>query len=196
MNYLAHLHLADLVNSHLGANLLADFIRGKPEGRFKDEITEGIYLHRFIDRTVDATSEVKDGKQIFPIELRRFSGIALDLYWDHFLAKNWEQFHLQPLPDFIIQAEKELLSFCSPALPAAFLHLQQHMWKQQWLQNYQDPKKVSRAIVKISQRRERLAPLAHCAEYLMTDYDTFEQLFFTLYPKMITEVESRERENK
>ncbi len=34
MNFLAHLHLADLAESSLSGNLLADFVRGNPEESF------------------------------------------------------------------------------------------------------------------------------------------------------------------
>ncbi|WP_413110892.1 ACP phosphodiesterase [Thaumasiovibrio sp. DFM-14] len=190
MNYLAHLHLADSVGSHLAASLLADFIRGRPDGRFTADVVTGIYLHRHIDREVDATAQVKLAKQLFPVPLRRFAGIALDLYWDHFLAVHWHHYHPTALNTFIDQAQQRILPFSSQSdLPVEYLHLQQRMWSQGWLQSYRETGNIVYALQRISQRRPRFGPLAECGEYLDKHYGTLNELFTELYPLMIDKVE-------
>lgn len=42
MNFLAHLHLAHLADSSLPGNLMADFVRGNPQGDYPAEIIDGI----------------------------------------------------------------------------------------------------------------------------------------------------------
>lgn len=44
MNFLAHLHLAHLADSSLPGNLMADFVRGNPQGDYPAEIIDGIYI--------------------------------------------------------------------------------------------------------------------------------------------------------
>ncbi len=53
MNYLAHLHLADVANSDMLGNLLGDFAKGDPSKQYSQEIVQGIRLHRAIDKFVD-----------------------------------------------------------------------------------------------------------------------------------------------
>ncbi len=58
MNFLAHLHLAHLADSSLPGNLMADFVRGNPQGDYPAEIIDGIYMHRRIDVMTDNLAEV------------------------------------------------------------------------------------------------------------------------------------------
>nr|WP_086941263.1 ACP phosphodiesterase [Thaumasiovibrio occultus] len=190
MNYLAHLHLADSVGSHLAANLLADFVRGKPDGRFEPEIADGIYLHRFIDRTVDESDEVRQAKVLFPQPLRRFAGIALDLCWDHYLTIHWPKFHHSPLPHFLVHAKTELLGFETPPEYGFFASLQQRLWQEHWIESYQSTSGIMVALERMSLRRPRLVPLADCGAHFIQNYDKLEQLFLSLYPQMMTHVQA------
>lgn len=61
MNFLAHLHLAHLADSSLPGNLMADFVRGNPQGDYPAEIIDGIFMHRRIDVMTDNQAEVKRG---------------------------------------------------------------------------------------------------------------------------------------
>ncbi|WP_420848114.1 ACP phosphodiesterase, partial [Photobacterium sanctipauli] len=97
MNFLAHLHLAEQCNSHLAGNLLADFVRGDPYQQYPKHVADGIKLHRFVDSYIDSLPEVRECRQLFVPETRRVSGIALDITWDHFLARHWAQYHPSPL---------------------------------------------------------------------------------------------------
>ena len=40
-----HLHLAHLADSSLPGNLMADFVRGNPQGDYPAEIIDGIFMH-------------------------------------------------------------------------------------------------------------------------------------------------------
>ncbi|WP_458294318.1 ACP phosphodiesterase, partial [Cronobacter sakazakii] len=42
MNFLAHLHLAHLAQSSLPGNLMADFVRGKPDELYPADVVAGI----------------------------------------------------------------------------------------------------------------------------------------------------------
>ncbi|MEI8610530.1 hypothetical protein P4S70_16780 [Enterovibrio sp. Hal110] len=65
MNYLAHLHVATQCESQLMGNLLADFVKGRPDNQFSLQTVEGIYLHRFVDSTIDALPEIKPVASVF-----------------------------------------------------------------------------------------------------------------------------------
>ena len=90
MNFLAHLHLASLANSSLLGNLLADFVRGNPEGLYSDTIVSGIRMHRRVDVMTDSLPEVKIARSYFREEFRRVAPITLDVMWDHFLSRHWD----------------------------------------------------------------------------------------------------------
>src|SRR5471030_909361 len=90
MNYLAHLHLASLADSSLLGNLMADFVRGDPDGQYSAEIVSGIRMHRRVDTLTDSLPEVKIARGYFRAEFRRVAPITLDVVWDHFLSRHWE----------------------------------------------------------------------------------------------------------
>ena len=92
MNFLAHLHLADLADSSLLGNLMADFVRGAPEGLYPQPVIEGIRLHRRVDVFTDSLPEVKTACTWFRPETRRVAPISLDVMWDHFLSRHWATF--------------------------------------------------------------------------------------------------------
>lgn len=84
MNFLAHLHLAALADSSLLGNLLADFVRGNPQGEYPPEIVAGIMMHRRVDVMTDTLPLVKEARTYFSADYRRVSPITLDVLWDHF----------------------------------------------------------------------------------------------------------------
>ncbi|STV84232.1 phosphodiesterase [Klebsiella pneumoniae] len=71
MNFLAHLHLAHLADSSLPGNLMADFVRGNPQGDYPAEIIDGIFMHRRIDVMTDNLAEVKEAREWFRPQTRR-----------------------------------------------------------------------------------------------------------------------------
>lgn len=101
MNFLAHLHLAHLADSSLPGNLMADFVRGNPQGDYPAEIIDGIYMHRRIDVMTDNLAEVKEAREWFRPQTRRVAPITLDVMWDHFLSQHWAQLSPDlPLDEF------------------------------------------------------------------------------------------------
>ncbi len=113
MNFLAHLHIADHCNSHFMGNLLGDFVKGDPSKLYDSDITNGIKLHRFVDRITDHHPIVEECKPHFKGVARRFAPIALDMFWDHCLAKHWNDFHQESLDDFVEFAFQKRTASCA-----------------------------------------------------------------------------------
>ncbi|MGF1725104.1 ACP phosphodiesterase [Photobacterium nomapromontoriensis] len=183
MNFLAHLHLAKQCDSHLAGNLLADFIRGDPYRLYSSNVANGIKLHRFVDSYIDALPEVLRCRQRFTPETRRVSGIALDITWDHFLAKHWHRYHSTPLAHFVQQAQQEIALF-DEEQPEAFTLTMERMWHQQWLLQYQHSDTIDRALERMALRRPRLYQLANCPAVIQRHYHLFEQQFHRIYPQV------------
>ena len=183
MNFLAHLHLAKQCNSHLAGNLVADFVRGDPYRQFNKDIADGIKLHRFVDSYIDAMPEVRQCRQLFGPDTRRVSGIALDMVWDHFLARHWLQFHPHPLADFVNQARAEVEPL-QHNMPESYLLMTKRMWQQNWLLQYQYPETLQTSLVRMATRRPRLHQLAQTPAVLMDHYSELEHQFFLIYPQV------------
>lgn len=160
MNFLAHLHLAALADSSLLGNLLADFVRGNPQGEYPPEIVAGIMMHRRVDVMTDTLPLVKEARTYFSADYRRVSPITLDVLWDHFLARHWDQ--LVPnctLPDFLQHAQSQILPHL-PHTPARFQSLNAYLWSERWLERYAELPFIADVLQGMANRRPKLAALA------------------------------------
>ncbi len=181
MNYLAHLHIAEQCGSSLLGNLAADFIRGKPENTFSPTLSDAIYLHRFVDGFIDALPEVKACRKHFPPDVYRFSAIALDITWDHFLARHWVDYHPAPLEKFVSQAELACRIPDNEPLPERFISVSQRMWQEGWILSYRELDTVGFALERMSTRTPRMAPLAGCFATIEKHYADLESAFPDIY---------------
>jgi len=100
MNYLAHAFLSNNNKNLLVGNFIADHLRGNNFSNYSEEIIEGIYLHRKIDSFTDAHPEFKKSKRVFYNGFERYSGVLVDIYFDHLLAKNFGTYSKVPLEIF------------------------------------------------------------------------------------------------
>ena len=185
MNFLAHLHIADHCNSHLMGNLLGDFVKGDPSKQYQTDISNGIKLHRFVDRITDHHALVEECKPHFTGVARRFAPIALDMFWDHCLAKHWRTFSPQSLDSFVRYAYCEVNKQISDDLPPRFLMLHSRMWSGGWLQSYQDLENIEFALHRMSQRSPRMADLTTTFEVLDNEYEQLEAKFAALYQDVL-----------
>ena len=188
MNFLAHLHIAQNTKTSFVGNFLGDFVKGDPQGKFNDDIVRGIRLHRFVDSYTDQHQLVKSTKPLFRQELRRYSPIALDMFWDHCLAKNWIKFHKLSLANFCQQAQLQIQAESAleeNVLPERFQKVSRLVWQGKWLQSYARIENIQYGLKRMSLRSARMAPLALTGETLVEHYDLLSELFFSLYPDVL-----------
>jgi acyl carrier protein phosphodiesterase len=100
MNFLAHLYLSGS-NDHLKVgNFIADWVKGKNYTHFPEMVQTGISLHRHIDSFTDAHPLVKQSISKLRPDYGKYAGIIIDIFYDHFLAANWDKYSKQSLPSF------------------------------------------------------------------------------------------------
>lgn len=188
MNFLAHLHLASLANSSFLGNLMADFVRGAPEEQYSAPVAAGIRLHRRIDTLTDSHPLVREARQLFRPEYRRYAPITLDVVWDHFLSLHWS--HFEPatsLTDFT----QHVRTVIEPQLaftPVKFQELNEFMWPQRWLIRYQEIPYIGQVLAGMAKRRPRLAALRETNQDFTDNYQALESIFFRFYPQMMDSV--------
>ena len=113
MNYLAHLHLSGESEKMLVGNFIGDYIKGNKYLQYEEEIAKGILLHRQIDSFTDTHPLQREARLMFRPEFGLYSGIVIDLIYDHFLAKNWSQYSSLRLPVFAKRVHAILLNHFS-----------------------------------------------------------------------------------
>ncbi|MBE5251081.1 ACP phosphodiesterase [Mixta mediterraneensis] len=185
MNFLAHLHLAQLANSSLLGNLMADFVRGNPYQHWPTPVADGILLHRRLDVMTDSLPEVREARQLFRPETYRVAPVTLDIIWDHFLARHWTTFHpTLTLAQFSAIAEKEIVPQLAPT-PEAFKALNAVMWRERWFEHYATPARLEGVLNNMARRRPRLVALRDSYQDFVTHYLALEKLFYQFYPRLM-----------
>lgn len=191
MNFLAHLHLASLANSSLYGNILADFVRGNPQGNYSDKVIDGIFMHRRVDVMTDRLPQVLDAKRFFREEFRRVAPITLDVVWDHFLALHWQE--LEPaisLQAFVNRAQIEIVPML-PDSPERFQNLNAYMWQERWLERYAELPFIAKVLQGMANRRPKLGALAGSFIDIENNYVLLEQTFWQFYPQMIAQAKAK-----
>lgn len=117
------------------ANLYGDFVKGRDLSAHSQFVQSGILLHREIDSYIDRHPIVIELLHHLYSSLPKVSGIAVDLYFDHLLAKNWESYHQIPYSQFLhnfyiakIENEDEYSE--------EFLHFIQLLVDRDWMSHY------------------------------------------------------------
>ena len=100
MNYLAHLYLSFGDEQLLVGNYIADAVKGRQIEQFLEGIKNGILLHRKIDEFTDNHPLVERSKSLIRSRYRKFAGVVVDMYYDHYLAAGWLDYADIPLQQF------------------------------------------------------------------------------------------------
>lgn len=176
LNFFAHLVLAEpTVESRVG-NLLGDFARGVDTQALPKEVFAGLINHRRVDQFTDQHSEVSRLKGCFSAQRRRFSSIALDVLFDHFLLKHWPHLSSTPVDQVIDSLYADLLAGQS-LMPERMQQVTQRMVATDWFRAYQQLDGVSYALDRIAGRIRFRHDFAGIGEELAVHYPRLEAGF-------------------
>lgn len=109
MNYLAHLFLSGSNEKTMVGNFIGDYVKGNGWNKFPENIKKGILMHRQIDTFTDAHPKFREAKTLFRKEFGLYSGIVIDFLYDHYLAKNWNDYSELTLRTFAKRSHAVLL---------------------------------------------------------------------------------------
>ncbi|MBB3229868.1 ACP phosphodiesterase [Halomonas stenophila] len=176
MNFLAHGWLArGGSDDFLYGNLVADGVKGNDLGAWRAAVAEGIRHHRRVDAFVDSHPAVRQARALAPDGQRRYAGIALDLLWDHFLARQLQRRDRDAL---VRRCYRLLEERPAPDRLAAMMPV---LVRQDWLRGYADFRFTCRAVEGIGRRLSGPNRLAELLPWLERDYDRLEAAFSRLW---------------
>jgi acyl carrier protein phosphodiesterase len=184
MNFLAHLYLSGDNPKLMVGNFIGDFVKGKSAlANFEHEVIRGIELHRGIDAFTDKHPIVSESKNRLREKYRHYSGVIVDVFYDHFLAKNWNDYHRLPLLDFSLQAYKTIDGFNS-ILPDGVKQMLPYMKRGNWLLNYGYVEGIHRALTGMASRTTFVSKMEQASTELVTHYKDFEKEFQEFFPQL------------
>jgi len=184
MNYLAHIFLSGKNEKVTIGNFIGDCVKGKRYLEYPEKISDGILFHRSIDLYTDTHPVVKRSIKRLRSSQGKFSGIAIDMFYDHFLAKYWDEFSSEPLDEFI-RNFYQLIDNNIQHLPNAAQRIFAHMKSHNWLMNYRSLDGINRSLFGISKRTSFPSNLEKATLELEEDFEAYKADFFEFFPQLI-----------
>jgi acyl carrier protein phosphodiesterase len=151
LNFLAHQFLSGNDEQIRVGNFIADFVKGKKYRDFEEGIRIGILLHREIDWFTDNHAIIRSLNSDLRIYFGKYAGVATDVYFDHFLAKEWGRLSNIALAEYS-QETYEIMAKYKSVLPERTRHMLKYMKRDDWLFNYQNVEGVARSLKGIASR--------------------------------------------
>jgi acyl carrier protein phosphodiesterase len=176
MNYLAHIFLSNGQPNIMIGNFIADSIKGSKYNTYPSEIQKGILLHRQIDTMTDAHPAFRNSTKRLHKNYGHYSGIIVDIFYDHFLAKNWAEYSDVPLADYIQEFYK-ILRNNFDVLPANIQKMAPLMMDSNWLLSYANLEGIDRVLGGMNRRTKNKSGMDKAGHELKTYYTLFEADF-------------------
>ncbi len=180
MNFLAHIHLSGENEFIKIGNFMADGVRGKQYENFTPEIQKGILLHRAIDTFTDAHPVFRQSTKKLHSRYHHYAGVIVDMYYDHFLAKNWETYSNETLENYSARFYQSLQENYG-ILTSKTQYLLPYMMQHNWLLSYQSVLGLERILSQMDHRTKNQSLMRFAAEELVAHYDEFEAEFSLFY---------------
>lgn len=157
-------------------NFFADGIIGNRFSHYPEEIQQGIRLHREIDTFTDAHEVTRRSKRRLDKKYGLYAGIIIDIFYDHFLAKNWDDYSAIPL-EVYVDAVYNLLNKNIDTLPEKTKHMLPFMIEYNWLYNYQYIEGIQRVMNGMNRRTKNKSQMHLSTKDLQMHYDELEADF-------------------
>ena len=163
---------------------MGDFVKGKAFDSFHPEIVRGIKLHRLIDKFTDNHSVVMQSKNRISSKRKRFAGVLIDIFYDHFLAKNWTRFSNTDFCNHIHDWYQKLNSVIDYEIPENMKKVAKKMHKEDWLSSYKTVDGIDNVLNRISLRVRFKNNLNGSVEELLANYHNLEKDFYEFFPQL------------
>ncbi len=194
MNYLAHLFLSGPDEHTMVGNFIGDFVKGNSWNKFPENIKKGILMHRRIDTFTDAHTKFREAKVLFRSEFGLYSGIVIDLLYDHYLAKNWNEYSDLTLRNFTKRSHAVLLQNFMH-LPGRVQSFLPFLIQQRRLESYASVNGIVHTLKIMSNYSTLPAKSDFVLQTILTNNDFFEgnfREFMIDLLKYTTELENNE----
>ena len=180
MNFLAHIYLSGDNDFIKIGNFMADGIRGKQYEHLPEDMRKGIILHRAIDTFTDIHPIFRKGTKRLHEKYHHYASVIMDVFYDHFLAKNWSMYSTETLDDFVerfYQSLRDNFELLTEKTQGMLPFMIQH----NWLLNYQYKEGIARILFQMDKRTKNNSKMQFSIEELELHYDVFESEFIDFF---------------
>ncbi len=188
MNFLAHAYLSRHSVPLMVGNFIADFVKGNQIRQYDNQIVEGIIMHRKIDAFTDSHPVFKRSSKRIWEKYRHYSNVIIDLYYDHFLAKNWNRYSNLSL-DHFAEYVYSVMEDHSAILPDKAQKILPYMIRYNWLVTYSEIEGIDKSLKGLSRRTPYDSKMEEAKQELIDHYEVLKQDFMSFFPEMIAFLE-------
>jgi acyl carrier protein phosphodiesterase len=184
VNFLAHIYLSGENDLLTIGNFAADGIRGRHYLNYPSEMQAGILLHRFIDTYTDAHPIFRQSTKRLHASYGHYSGVIVDIFYDHFLASNWTNYAAVSLDRYVDTFYHKLKRHMD-LLPPKFQHLSPIMIEGNWLLSYASIEGIQAVLNGMNRRTTFKSRMNEATKELTEDYEAFQNDFFNFFEDLI-----------
>ena len=190
MNYLAHVFLSGEDEEIVIGNFIGDYVKGINFRKYSDSVKKGILLHREIDAFTDRNKTIRKSKSLFKNRYGKYSGIIIDIFYDHFLAKNWSKFSSVPLKDFTLNLHK-ILNKHFDILPERVKQFVPSFINNNWIEYYKSVFGIKQVLKRMSSITTLPDETSYAINVLKDNYSVLESDFLDYFPELTAYVAGR-----
>ncbi|MFY8064866.1 MAG: ACP phosphodiesterase [Flavobacterium sp.] len=183
MNFLAHIYLSGDNDLLKIGNFIADSIRGHSYDTYPEEIQKGILLHRSIDSFTDMHPIFRQSKHRLHEKYGHYSGVIMDIFYDHFLAKNWNTYSDEKLDDYADNFY-QLLKDNYEILTEKVKNMIPYMFARNWLVSYASIDGLQMIMFHMDHRTKNRVDMHESIVELKQYYTEFEQEFTQFFEEL------------
>ena len=192
MNFLAHIYLSgDNPRIQIG-NFMGDGIRGKDYKHYHPDIQIGVLLHRSIDSFTDFHPVFRQSKHRLVPKFNHFSGIIVDMFYDHFLANEWHLYHHEELSVFCKRFYENMEQYYTE-LNLKTRDLLPYLTKQNWLERYANLTDLQQILRQMDNRFSIPSKMNESVDDLYAHYQDFQREFHLFFKDLMVHSEKEKK---
>lgn len=175
MNILFHMYLSGNDPELLVGNFMGDFVKGPIGSAFAPRISQGLKLHRKIDSFAQSNAHFQASRLRLDRRYGLYRGVFIDLFYDHFLAREWRSWSDTPLPEYLASTRAVIDSYL-PVMPQRLQEFVPVIFGE-LLPSYAEVSGIEAALGRMSRRVRRANPLAEGSAELTLHFEALQADF-------------------
>ena len=165
-------------------NFIGDSVTSAMQSGLPPGIRKGVLLHQQIDTFTDSHPVVRLSKERLRPRYRKYAGVITDIFYDHFLAANWNEYAKNSLRDYADEVYA-FLETQRPLFPPRSLQFYEYMRRADALFIYAEVNGIRKVMQGMSRRSVFESGMETSTEELLEHYDVFGEEFRTFFPELI-----------
>jgi len=183
MNFLAHLFLSGEPSERMVGNFIADSVKGSTMSLYSVGVQEGIKLHRAIDTFTDNHPVTLNSKERLRQRYGKYAPVVADIFYDHFLAVNWNDYSKINLRTYADRTY-EFLKRHYEIFPLRSKQFYDYMTKYDILFAYTKIEGIEKVMQGMSRHARFESGMETAAEELQNSYEDYKNEFRSFFPEL------------